>query len=356
MENNTSLDKVKFVDKKSHNFLKKTGLTGNEILVTKRGEIGKVYLFKKRTAYATVAPNLYLLKLNKKINSFFLYCYLLHGAGNTQLIQKNASSTLGALYKDDVKSILVPLPPLAEQQAIAEALGEMDALLAAQRTRLAKQRAVKQGLLQGLLSGEKRLPGFAGEWEVKRLGEICTLKNGFAFKSSSYTSSGIYSIITITNVQDGRLDITSVSHISDLPATLQAHHKLVAGDLLISMTGNVGRVCIVNQSDCLLNQRVGKIVPQHVDAHYLYSLLRSGRFLSEMISQGKGGAQPNIGVSDILSFEALVPIDRKEQRAIADVLTEADAHLAALEAEHAKTQLLKQGMMQNLLTGKIRLV
>ena len=158
LENNSKMSEVRYVDKSSYNFLKKTALYGGELLFLKRGDIGKVYLFEMKTKRATVAPNLYLLKLNSISFSKYLYYFFLSKRGQSQLISKNASTTLGALYKDDVKSVYVPLPPtLTEQKAIATALSNMDSEIDELEVKRDKYKQIKQGMMQELLTGKTRL-------------------------------------------------------------------------------------------------------------------------------------------------------------------------------------------------------
>jgi type I restriction enzyme, S subunit len=200
-----------------------------------------------------------------------------------------------------------------------------------------------------------RLPGFNGRWEVKRLGEVAELKNGYAFKSSAYTDLGRYKVVTIANVQDGFMTVAECNKITSLPKDIQSHQFLSRNDILISMTGNVGRVCRVSDDDCLLNQRVGKLEPTSVDNGYLFAVLCQPKFLVAMGLKAKGGAQGNLSKPDIIEYEVQLP-PLPEQTAIATVLADMDAEIAALEQRRRKTQDLKQAMMQELLTGRIRLV
>jgi type I restriction enzyme, S subunit len=108
----------RFCDEETHKYLTKTNLFGGELLVTKRGEIGKVYLMPKVEMPATLAPNLYLIRLNAKLYSPFVYTWFLSGFGNPQLVLADKSTTIGALYKDDVKDCLCPFPPIEEQKNI----------------------------------------------------------------------------------------------------------------------------------------------------------------------------------------------------------------------------------------------
>jgi len=210
--------------------------------------------------------------------------------------------------------------------------------------------------MQELLSGKRRLEGFREPWREKRLGNCAEVKNGYAFKSSTYSDCGIFKIVTIANVQNGYLATDEFNTVLEKPGDLQSHQDLKKGDILISMTGNVGRVCRVSLNNCLLNQRVGvfKIFGE-IDVNFLFIALNTPMFEKEMIGKGHGAAQPNIGKKDIEDYVFLLPSDISEQCAIASVLTAMDDELAALEAKKAKYVALKQGMMQQLLTGKIRL-
>ena len=249
-----------------------------------------------------------------------------------------------------------PLPlahSFIEQQAIAEALGEMDALLAAQRVRLAKQRAVKQGLLQGLLSGEKRLPGFAGEWEVKRLGDIATIWTGNTPPTADKSNYGDeYLFAGPSDLNDSKYIVDTEKKLSRKGFSIS--RKFPVGSTLFTCIGIIGKTALT-KLELTSNQQINAAYPNSnaTNQEYLYySLTHLAPVVRLSATQQ---VLPLISKSQFSQLTILRPTI-EEQRAIVAILTEADAHLAALEAEHAKTQLLKQGMMQNLLTGKIRLV
>ena len=158
LENKSTFDKVKYVNESSYSFLKKTKLKGNEVLITKRGEIGKVYHFIKPIEMpCTLAPNLYLLKINDKVLSKYLYYYFKNNEGNKLLKRINGSTTIGALYKNDVKKIKVKLPPFPEQQKIADILSEADSKIEKEEIKKKKLKELKRGLMQQLLTGKKRV-------------------------------------------------------------------------------------------------------------------------------------------------------------------------------------------------------
>ena len=351
-------DDLRYISESLHAELQKGHLKKNDILVTTRGEIGQIAFVPDRHIDSNI--NAQLVRINPSSSQFdhrFVGYLLAFGNAQKQFENLQTGSALKQLPVGRLTSLSIPIPPTkAEQEAIAEALSDADALIESLEQLLTKKRQIKTGVMQELLTGRKRLPGFSGEWEVKRLGEIAELKNGYAFKSITYTTLGNFNVITISNVQDGYMDVSECNKIDVLPCDLQPYHRLGIGDVLISMTGNVGRVCRVNTPDCVLNQRVGKLVPSNVDAPFLFLLLCQRRFLTAMAGKAKGGAQGNLSVSDITEFMLRLPPNKTEQSAIATILSDMDAEITALEAKLVKACQLKQGMMQELLTGRIRLV
>jgi|GEM_PF-6244461 len=158
LEKKSSLDKVKYVDEHSYNFLRKTKLFGEEVLITKRGEIGKVYQVPKIDIPMTVAPNTYLLKLNKKVEPAYVYYFFKSIYGQRELKAINRSTTIGAIYKDDVKYLLkLPLPSIKEQNKIAKMFLKMDNSINKEVEELEKLTELKKGLMQDLLSGKVRV-------------------------------------------------------------------------------------------------------------------------------------------------------------------------------------------------------
>ena len=264
---------------------------------------------------------------------------------------------VSSVSKSAIQGTWLCIPPIEEQRRIASALTSIDNLIDSLDRLIAKKRDIKQGAMQQLLSGKKRLKGFTEPWVEKKLGEILSLKNGFAFKSETYCAIGKYKIITIANVQNGRFDLTDYNSVTDIPASIQQHQKLSIGDILISMTGNVGRVCRVDSSNCLLNQRVGLLeIRPNVNSDFVFTALNTNAFENAMRDKGQGAAQANISKSDIEDYVLLMPSSLLEQQAIASVLTSMDNELSALEAKRKKYEQIKQGMMQQLLTGRIRLI
>ncbi|MDA8895563.1 restriction endonuclease subunit S [Flavobacteriales bacterium] len=203
LENNTSLKNVKYVDEHSYNFLKKTPLFGNELLITKRGEIGKVYFFEpKEKIRATVAPNMYLLNLKCNTESKYIYYYFKNNNGNKKLKRINASSTIGALYKDDVKSIKITLPTFPEQQKIASFLSAVDERIQKLERKKSLLEEYKKGVMRQLFSQEIRFKDANGnnypDWEEKKLGEVFDNIGGTALENY-FSDDGTHCVISIGN-------------------------------------------------------------------------------------------------------------------------------------------------------------
>ena len=332
-------------------------LMENDILICvrngSRNLIGKSALIKGKAVGETFGAFMSVFR-SDKCQPYIFHLII------SNLIQRQINQSLGATINQITNKTLndfqIPYPSkIEEQTAISTALSDTDALIEHLEKLIAKKKAIKQGTMQQLLTGKKRLPGFSGEWEVKKLGEVCELKNGYSFKSSTYNEAGEYKIITIANVQDGYMVSSGTNNIVDLPLDIQEHQKLKMGDILISMTGNVGRVCFVNNKYSLLNQRVGKLVISKINKMFFFYVCNSRLFINSMILKAQGGAQGNIGKNDILGYEVEIPKQIEEQIAIAAILSDMDAEIESLEQKRDKYTMLKQGMMQQLLTGKIRI-
>lgn len=191
LENPKPLSELKYVDESSYKFLKKTELHGGELLMAKRGDIGKVYIFEPRTSYATVAPNMYLLKLNNLIFPHFLYYHFISNEGNKKLTRLNSSSTLGALYKDDVKNIKVKIPSIEEQTKIGNYFKVLDTLITLHQ----------RECFSFDFSGESaKTAQKTISWEQRKLNEIVKSIDTGKSKFHSDTNNGEYAILGSTSI------------------------------------------------------------------------------------------------------------------------------------------------------------
>ena len=241
-------------------------------------------------------------------------------------------------------TLQLPLPGPAEQRAIVTVLSDVDALLGGLDRLIAKKRDLKQAAMQQLLTGQTRLPGFQGEWEVKRLGDVAEIVMGQSPSSAYYNTRG-----------DGLPLIQGNADVSNRKTVLRVFTTEVtkrarAGDILMSVRAPVGEVSHVTFDACLGRGVCAIRFPNNFLYHYLVFLELT------WAKHSKGSTFDSVNSNDVKAVEIEFPMDVDEQAAIASVLSDMDAELAALEARRDKTRDLKQAMMQELLTGKTRLV
>ena len=257
----------------------------------------------------------------------------------------------GKLDLPDLKALEIQIPTLPEQQKIATFLTAVDEKLQALKQKKSLLEQYKKGVMQKIFSQELRFKDDNGneysDWEEKKLGDVCEMKNGYAFKSNSYSVNGKYNIVTISNVQNGYLDIKKINKIEDVPNECLKHQILEIGDLLISLTGNVGRVCFVSELNCLLNQRVGKLIPKNISKLFLFQLLRLEAFITQMIADSQGGAQLNLSKPDIERYEIYLP-SMSEQIKIATFLSTIDEKINHCQAQITNTEVWKKGLLQGM--------
>ena len=327
--------------------------TEDDVLMTRTGNTGMVV-----TGVSGVFHNNFF-KINfdrKQVDRRFLVEYLKIDKIRHIILVKAGTSTIPDLNHSDFYSIPVILPPLYEQQAIAEALSDVDGLISALDALIAKQRAIKQGAMQELLTGQRRLPGFAGEWEVKKLGEIAEISSGGTpdRKEDSYWN-GTIPWITTSQIDSNRITAAE-EFITEIGLANSSAKKFNKNTLLMAMYGQGktrGKVAILG-IDATINQACAAIsIQQNISVEYIFFNL-SQRY-EEIRSLSNTGNQENLNGNIIKAIPILLP-PPAEQTAIAQILADMDDAIAALVQKRAKTVALKQGMMQALLTGQVRLV
>lgn len=217
-----------------------------------------------------------------------------------------------------MKNIEVNLPPLAEQKRIAGILGALDDKIELNRRINANLEEQAQALFKSWFVDfepfrdgpfiDSELGKIPKGWKVGTINEIIQILSGFAFKSGTFSEDGPYQLITIKNVQDGNLNVNGAVHISEIPDRMPLHCKLYIGDILLSLTGNVGRVSIVDQDSLLLNQRVAKLRPKDKrNTFFTYTLFRQDNFKQYLIQIAKGTAQLNLSPIEIGETKIILP-------------------------------------------------
>jgi type I restriction enzyme S subunit len=299
-----------------------------------------------------------ITQFNERLEGYFFYLYFSNHFYN-RIMQMTAKSSVDSVRMEMIAKMQMPLPPFPEQSAIATALSDVDALLAAQDELVAKKRAIKQGAMQELLTGKRRLPGFDGEWELRPLGALLEspVTDG-PHLTPVFVDRGI-PFLSVNNLIDGKIDWSDLRYISD------ADHREFSkkcrpqlGDILFGKAASVGKVAFVDTGiDFNIWSPIALIRINHqFCAKFVYHQLQSSSVEKQVLLLTNSSSQGNIGMSDIERLQVLLPNSRDEQFVVAAVLDDLDTEITALEAKRAKTAMLKQGMMQELLTGKTRLV
>ena len=270
----------------------------NDILLARTGaSTGKSYLYRNSDGKLYFAG--FLIRANiYKHNSYFVFSQLHTLRYKKWISVMSARSGQPGINSQEYASFPVYTTSLQEEDKIATFLKLLDERIITQNKIIEDLKKLKSAISKHLFARKDLLE------TTICLSNIATLKNGYAFQSGKYNALGKWKILTITNVPGERyINDEDCNCIINLPNDIQDHQVLKEGDILISLTGNVGRVSLCKNGDYLLNQRVGLLqLSKNVNREFLYQILSSQRFENSMIACGQGAAQMNIGKGDVESY------------------------------------------------------
>ncbi|WP_407323867.1 restriction endonuclease subunit S [Tenacibaculum maritimum] len=329
----------------------------NDILMTRTGNTGMVIT----NVNGVFHNNFFKINYDRnRLDKNYIVFYLKQNTTQIRILEKAGTSTIPDLNHNDFYSLQIPLPPtLKEQKAIATALSDVDNLITSLENLIAKKQAIKQGAMQQLLTpphkGGKRLPGFSGDWVEKKLGNLGDCIIGLTYKPSNVANSGTL-VLRSSNIQNDQLAFDDNVYVQmDIPDKLRTQMD----DLLI---------CVRNGSRSLIGKcaRIdGRCVNQSFGA--FMSIYRSpyNKFITHVfksysiqkqIEKNLGATINQITNKVLNSFKIWFPVDEKERNQVSIFLDDMDKEIEQLETKKAKYQQLKQGMLEELLTGNTRLV
>lgn len=285
-----------------------------------------------------------------------LYSYfLLHllNSPTYKSIAKNGQFAGGGVQNLNVqivKQFFIPLPPLAEQKAIAHALSDVDNLITAIDQLITKKRNIKQGTMQELLTGKKRLPGFSGKWEVKIFKDVSFVNQGLQIEIQKRLKQPIQNskkYITIQFLNNGK----EVEYINNYSSSVCCNED----DVLMTRTGNTG--IVISGVSGVFHNNFFKINFDRkiLDKNYLIGYLNLEETQKLILAKAGTSTIPDLNHNDFYSIPIPLP-PLPEQKAISEILNDIDKEIEALEKKRDKYKALKQGMMQELLTGKTRII
>ena len=316
-------------------------------------EIGKAVAFVGG-AEAYAGGDIVILRPHEGVPEFL--GYLLNASLITrQKASKGQGDAVVHISASALSSVALPYPTEQEQRAIATALSDADALIESLDRLIAKKRDIKQATMQQLLTGETRLPGFTGEWETKRLGEIAELhRRGVTPAAFPDTMFHHFSLPAFDETQTPTIDLGTTIGSSKfrVPEKAVLVSKLNPRIPRVWKPESIGVNAVASTEFLLFTPRDG------VSRDFLYVLCCSSKFIEQMelLVTGTTGSHQRISPANALKIEVMLPPSANEQTAIATVLSDMDAEIEALERRRDKTRQIKQGMMQELLTGRTRLV
>jgi len=283
-----------------------------------------------------------------------LYIYYLYITVNLERFA--TGSGVPTLNRNDVHSLRVPLPPLKEQQAIATALSDVDALITSLDKLIAKKRNIKQGAMQQLLTGKKRLAGFEGEgeWEVKRLGEIGNVATGNTPPTNDSKNYGDeYFFVSPVDLGFTKYILNTEKKLSKKGFDIS--RKFPKNSILFTCIGSTIGKSGISTIELTSNQQINAIFPNdNFSSDFLFYCLK--QLTPKIKSLAGEQAVPLINKTQFEETLIPLPPTLKEQKAIAKILSDMDAEIETLEKKRDKYKAIKQGMMQELLTGKTRLI
>lgn len=304
--------------------------------IGRKGTIDKPFYFDK--PFWTVDTLFY-----SEISNYYMPKYIYYLFQTIPWKKYNTSTGVPSLTSTTIEAIEKSFPSLEEQRKIAEFLSLIDERIETQIKIIEVKRLLKDLIIDNCIFK-------SNDCEYVEVYNFADLKNGYAFKSNNYTDCGKYKVITIGNVSGERyLNLNKLNYLTYIPLDIQKHQILKKGDLLISLTGNVGRISICNEENCLLNQRVGLIELFNVnDYEYLYQVMASKRFQNDMVLRAQGAAQPNIGKDDVLNYRIPYLNNLNKRKKISSVLRLLDNSILSDENLLITYNKQKQYLLRNL--------
>ncbi len=364
-ENSIDSTKSNRITKSSNEMLSASRLAAGDLVTVRVGEPGVTAVVPPELDGCNCA-SMMIVRRHPSFDSHWLCCAMNSRHGRRQVEHVQYGTAQKQFNISDAVDFCYPVPPLSEQRAIATALSDVDALLGALDRLIAKKRDLKQAAMQQLLTGQTRLPGFHGEWEVKRLEHAGRCLRGVSYQGdsdlSTHDTAQTKRLLRSNNVQDAIVVVSEVQFVN--AARVSSSQILKKDDILIctangskALVGKAGLFTVNDGYDYTFGAFMGCFRTDAATSNpaFVFSLFQTGRYRDYINNLLAGSSINNLRPSSIESLEFSFP-PIPEQTAIAAVLTDMDAELALFTQRLTKTRALKQGMMQELLTGRTRLI
>lgn len=363
-EGRIAYSKVRRISSGAYERLRSGKIQQGDVLFCLRGTIGKI-AFVNSNEIGAIASSLVIVRATEKIDPRYLFFGLSSQAGQQAAIALNNGAAQPNLSVGELQKIHFPLPSAIIQRTIADILSSYDELIENSQRRIKILESMARALYREWFvnfrfPGHEFIPRVQSSlgkipegWEVKKLGDFVQFKSGFAFKSGTFTADGEHRLVTIKNVQDGSFSPECDSRMDELPERMPNYCVLDDGDILLSLTGNVGRVCLVFGGQFLLNQRVSKLVPaETLDRALTYCLFRETSMRVKLEQISNGVAQQNLSPIQAAQLECVYPPRELRQQfdQLADPMIQRIVQLYSTIQNLRRTRDL---LLPRLLSGQI---
>ncbi len=332
-------------------------LKPGEVVIGRRGDMGRCAVVRDEHLGWLCGTGSMIVRPSVGVDANFLQRVLSSSSVVSAIEETSVGSTMINLNQATLSGLSIQTPPVAEQEAIAVALTDADALIESLDQLIAKKRQLKQGAMQELLTGKRRLPGFSGEWEVKRLGEVASFLKGKGLPKSALNPNG-----TEPCIHYGELFTAYPETIGVIISSTNGSRnsfRSIANDVLMPTSDvtprGLAKASCVTVDGVVLGGDILVIRSEKgsICGSFLSYVIRFEE--DQVLQLVTGSTVFHLYGSDMKKFTFAMP-SIAEQTAIATILSDMDTELAELQARLTKARQLKQGMMQELLTGKIRLL
>lgn len=296
-----------------------------------------------------------------RLDGYFFYLYF-SSYFLARITSMTAKSSVDSVRRNMIAKMVIPLPEKNEQIAIAETIRDTSELIDTLGRLIEKKKNIRQGVIQELLTRRRRLPGFRGDWKLEKLGENSTLKARIGWQgltTAEYLDRGDFYLVTGTDFVNGTVDWENSHYVYEHRYSQDPNIQLKPKDVLITKDGTIGKVAFVEslRKPGTLNSGVFVIRPKSksYEPKFLYYILSSRYFKQFLNRLSAASTISHLYQKDFVHFEFPLPPTEEEQSAIAHVLTEMDAEIAELEKMKEKYIMIRNGITQQLLTGRIRI-
>jgi type I restriction enzyme, S subunit len=355
-ENRIHWDTARLITAESNRRIPASQLRANDLVTVRVGDPGITAVVPLELDGCNCA-SMMIVRQHSSFNSQWLSYLMNSRVGIAQIRNVQYGTAQKQFNISHAINFIYPVPSLTEQEAIAEALSDADTLIEALEQLLAKKRQVKQGAMQELLTGKRRLPGFSGEWSKVSMREVLTQSATYGIVTAGAFVHNGTKMLRGGDIVDGRVN-TELPMVSQAKAAEYSRTTLIKDDVVIALVGYPGASAKIpnNLIGANISRAVGLLrLNKKVSPDYLVCFLNSPDGRRMVLAPSAGSAQQVVNLAALNKLEFKLPaID--EQTVIAEILSDMDAEIAALEGKLSKARQVKQGMMSELLTGRVRLV